>query len=79
MQGRVYYFIEKKDFSDMREVRRLLKTLNKGCRFCNNRVSRVESELLKTKQRPFRFDESCTNRESRIKTQQSRIKSRFST
>ena len=45
-----------------------------------SRVSRVaESELLETKQRPFQFDGSCGNEESRIETQQLRIKSRFST
>ena len=41
------------------------------------RVSRVESELLETKQRPFQFDESRRNRESPIETQQSRIESQF--
>ena len=44
-----------------------------------SRVSRVESELLETKQRPFQFDGSCGNEELRIETQQLRIESRFST
>ena len=46
----------------------------------SSRVSRVETpELLETKQRPFRIDESCRNRESRIKMQQSRMESLFLT
>ena len=70
--------MKKKDFfSEMREVRRLLKTLNKGCRFCNNQVLRVESELLKTKQRLFRFDESCTNQELRHSNRESSLDSRL--
>ena len=50
--SRVFNFIECKDFSDEREVRRLLKTRTKVVtrRFPvdsrSNRVSRVESELL---------------------------------
>ena len=82
--SRVFYFIECKDFSDVREVRRLLKTRTKVVtrRFPvdsrGNRVSRVESELLvlKTKQRPFRFNESCRNRESRRKNRGSSLDSR---
>ena len=43
----------------------------------SNQVSRVESELIETKQRPFQFDESRRNQKSRIETQQSRIESRI--
>ena len=57
--SRACYFIEYKDFSDVREVRRLLKTWSKVViitfRFSSSQVSRVESELLETKQRPFRL------------------------
>ena len=55
MLSRVCYFIECKDFSDVRKVRRLFKTWTKvvTSRFTvdshSNRISRVESEILKTK------------------------------
>ena len=49
-------------FSDMRGVRRLLKTFTDVVDSCSNRVSRVESELVETRQKPFWLDESRRNR-----------------
>ena len=74
--SRACYFIEYKDFSDVREVRRLLKTWSKVVtfRFSSSQISRVESELLETKQRPFRLMSLA-----RIENQVSRIEPQFST
>lgn len=49
-------------FSSMREVGRLLKTFTKVVDSRSNQVWRVESELLETKQKPVRLDESRRNR-----------------
>ena len=70
-------------FFDVREVRRLLKTWTKIVDSRSNWVSRVEGKLLEIKpliivckQRPFRFDESCRNRESRRNNRVSILDSR---
>ena len=57
--SRVCYFIEYKDFSDVREVRRLLKTWTKVVTCRLSQQSSIKSrELLETKERPFQFDGS---------------------
>ena len=70
--SKVCQFNEKKVLSDVREVRsNITQTLNKGCRLWQQ--TRVESELLETKQRSFCFDVSHWNQVLRMETQQSRI------
>ena len=70
--------IEYKDFSDMREVRRLLKMWTKvvTCRFSQQSGIKGRQWITRkwTKQRLFRFDESRSNQELRLNSRGSRIK-----
>ena len=60
------------------------QNLNKGCRFSQQSSIKSREQItgnktlsIDYKQRPFRFNESHRNRESRVETQQLRIESRF--
>ena len=69
--SRVCYFFRVESFFIiyMTEGRRLLKAQTKVLDSRNNWVSRVDSKLLETKQRPFQFDDqSRRNWEARIES-----------
>ena len=79
----VCYFMEEKVFLTWEKLEDT-QNLNKGCRFSQQSSIKSREQItgnktlsIDYKQRPFRFNESHRNRESRVETQQLRIESRF--